>query len=73
MQQDHRDSKVMRNKEQPPRLAENNSTLLKNKDHILKNYIAENRNKAIHELHPPAMKEQSNAADHHRNFGKVPN
>jgi hypothetical protein len=37
-----------------------------------KNYIAENRNRAIHELHPPHLKEVSNAADHHKNFGKIP-
>jgi hypothetical protein len=37
-----------------------------------KNYIAENRNRAIHELHPPNLKEASNAADHHKNFGKIP-
>jgi hypothetical protein len=27
-----------------------------------KNYISENRNRAIHELHPPHLKEASNAA-----------
>ncbi len=47
--------------------------MLKNKDHILKNYIVENRNKAIHDLHPPAPKDLSNTPDHHKNFGKVPN
>lgn len=36
-----------------------------------KNYISENRNKAIHELHPPAAQDLSKD-DKHRNFGKVP-
>ena len=37
-----------------------------------KNYIAENRNRVVHELHPPHLKEPSNAPDHHKNFGKIP-
>jgi hypothetical protein len=38
-----------------------------------KNYIAENRNKAIFELHPPAASDANQANDKHRNYGKVPN
>lgn len=38
-----------------------------------KNYISENRNRVVHELHPPPLKEPSLTPDHHKNFGKVPN
>lgn len=27
----------------------------------------------IHELHPPQHAEHQNIADHHKNFGKIPN
>ena len=37
-----------------------------------KNYIADNRNKAIFELKPPAPHE-SPSQDKHKNYGKVPN
>ena len=37
-----------------------------------KNYVADNRNKAIFELKPPAAHESPNQ-DKHKNFGKVPN
>ena len=37
-----------------------------------KNYVADNRNKAIFELKPPAPHE-SPSQDKHKNFGKVPN
>jgi hypothetical protein len=35
------------------------------------NFIAENRNKAIHELHPPPAHNQE-LDPKHKNYGKVP-